>query len=212
LAEKIKLNKTTLREQAQGLKLFREFLPTLELRKQQLQSEVQSLGQRLAARQRQLADRLAAASSFAPLLTATLEQVRPLVAIAEVRVRRGNVAGVRVPLFEQVRFVPAPYSLLATPPFFDSAVAFWRDVLSRREELRVLHRQEEALLLQLTKTTQRINLYEKVLIPQTRENIHRIKVALGDRQTAAVCRAKLAKKKLTREEDAPAAAGAGGGG
>lgn len=213
MAEKIKLNKTTLREQTQALKLYREFLPTLELRKQQLQAEVQALARRMAERSGELGARLADARSFAPMLAATLRQVKVLVAIDEVRVRQGNIAGVRVPLFQEVRFRDVPYSLLATPPFFDEAIAFWRDVLARREELRTLERQRQALELQLVKTTQRINLYEKVLIPEARENIRRIKVALGDRQTAAVCRAKLAKRKLTRGAEeriaAPRAGGAG---
>ena len=60
---------------------------------------------------------------------------------------------------------------------------------------------------ELIKTTQRINLYEKLMIPETRENIRKIKVYLGDQQTAAVCRAKIAKGKLVAKA-AAAAAGA----
>lgn len=209
MAEKIKLNKNTLREQNQALKLYQEFLPTLELRKQQLQMEVRTLRKRIREQEGRLAEELKGAQPYAPMLAATLKQVKALVVVEEVVCGRGNVAGVKVPVFEELRFSTVPYSLIATPPFFDAAVALWKSALSLRAELRVLHEQLEALQEQLTKTTQRINLYEKVLIPECKENIRKIKVYLGDQQTAAVCRAKIAKGKLEKIAAAEAA-GAGG--
>lgn len=202
MAEKIKLNKNSLRDQNQALRLYQEFLPTLELRKQQLQAEVGAVRARVQQRHGALSSLLVGASSWAPMLSATLPQVRPLVEIDAVTTRTGNVAGVRVPVFEGVRFATVPYSLVGTPPFFDAAIDLWKRSLAAREEIRVLREQERALDLQLVKTTQRINLYEKVLIPECRENIRKIKVYLGDQQTAGVCRAKIAKGKLVRAAEA----------
>jgi len=198
VSSKIKLNKNTLREQKQSLQLYQEFLPTLELRKQQLQAEVRTVQQVVERKHEALLAMMADARPYAGMLAATLEAVRPLVVVQEVEVSIGNVAGVKIPVFQKVHFKTVPYSLLGTPPFFDTAVNLWRQAVSVREEVKVLRRKEAALAEQLIKTTQRINLYEKVLIPECKENIRRIRVYLGDQQTAAVVRAKIAKAKLTR--------------
>jgi V/A-type H+-transporting ATPase subunit D len=201
---KIKLNKNSLRDQRQSLRLYQEFLPTLELRKQQLQAELRTVQQRIDARRLELDKMLDGAVGMAPMLETTLPTVKSLVAVDEVKTRIGNVAGVRVPVFEHVKFKAIPYSLVGTPPFFDAAIELWQKALGSRAEIAVLAQQMAALALQLTKTTQRINLYEKVLIPECKENIRKIKVYLGDQQTAGVCRAKIAKGKLVRYAEAEA--------
>jgi len=196
MAEKIKLNKNTLREQKQMLGLFQEFLPTLELRKQQLQIELRKLQRVIREKEQALEEMMVGATSWGPMLEQALPWVRPLVGVEEVLQHTGNVAGVKVPVFDGVRFAETHYSLVATPPLYDAAVDFLKQATAANEEIKVTRRQQEMLQRELTKTTQRINLYEKVMIPQTRENIRKITVYLGDQQTAAVCRAKIAKAKL----------------
>jgi V/A-type H+-transporting ATPase subunit D len=196
MAEKIKLNKNTLREQNQALRLYQEFLPTLELRKQQLQTELRKLEAHIRETRAAFEQRVAGAAPWSAMLERAMPWLRDLVALEGVQVGKGNVAGVTVPVFEGARFAPSHYSLAGTPPFYDAAVAFLQGAISAREELGVLDQQHALLQAELTRTTQRINLYEKVLIPETKENIRRIKVYLGDQQTAAVCRAKIAKAKL----------------
>ncbi len=211
--EKIKLNKNTLRDQREALKLYSDFLPTLELRKQQLQAEVRHLNKEIGEASEALDELLEGTESWAGLLGSTFETVRHLVRIERVVRGQGNVAGVRIPVLKGVRFAAISYSLIATTPAIDAAVEFWQQAVTKREEIKILDQQLKMLTTELTKTTQRINLYEKVLIPQTKENIRRIKVYLGDQQTAAVCRAKIAKAKLVAKQDAapaPQAAVAGG--
>ena len=210
MAEKVKLNKNTLREQKQMLSLYKEFLPTLELRKQQLQSELAKLDRVVVGKEQALKDLYASASSWAGMLEQALPWVQPLVGIDEVKTSIGNVAGVKVPVFEGVTFKDVTYSLVGTPPMFDAAVEYIGQTIAAREELKVIQEQRKLLKKELIKTTQRINLYEKVLIPETKENIRKIKVYLGDQQTAAVCRAKIAKGKLIAKAAAAAAAEAGG--
>ncbi|PKN46535.1 MAG: V-type ATP synthase subunit D [Deltaproteobacteria bacterium HGW-Deltaproteobacteria-17] len=196
MAEKIKLNKNSLRDQNQSLKLYLEFLPTLELRKQQLQSEVATAQKdldRAAARKEALLDD---AREWKDRLSTVLPMVRDLLKVDMVSVHTANVAGVRVPVFDRVLFNRGSYSLAATPWILDAAMTFFEKAIGAREQMRVLQEKHALLAQELVKTTQRINLYEKVLIPQTRENIRKIKVYLGDQQTAAVCRAKIAKNKI----------------
>ncbi len=199
MSEKIKLNKNALRDQKQSLALYEEFLPTLELRKQQLQTEVRNLRKALSEKREEMDSHFEAAKPWAALIESSLPAVQPLVKIKEVVSGKGNVAGVKVPVFKKVEFEPVKYSLTATEPYIDDAVGFWKAAVALREELQLMEIQLDLLNRELRKTTQRINLYEKVLIPQAKENIRRIKVYLGDQQTAAVCRAKIAKEKLVKK-------------
>lgn len=211
MAEKVKLNKNSLREQKQSLALYEEFLPTLELRKQQLQTEVRKLRKELQTKTQELDKYFDSAQSWAGLLEASMEDIAPLVHVEEVVTSTTNVAGVKVPQFENVRFRREIYSAVATPPFYDAAISFWKEAISLREAIDVMEEQLALLEQELTKTTQRINLYEKVLIPQAKENIRKIKVYLGDQQTAAVCRAKIAKNKILKKAEAAAQRAAAAG-
>ena len=67
-------------------------------------------------------------------------------------------------------------------------------------KLEIVERKLALLQDELRKVIQRVNLFEKVIIPEARENIRRIRIALGDRMTAAVARAKIAKEKLQGRE------------
>ncbi len=196
MSEKVKLNKNSLREQNQALKLYLEFLPTLELRKQQLQTEVRKAKLEITAAQEKLGQVVASARPWAGRLQQSVVMVREILSVQKVNVQTINVAGVKVPEFKGVEFKRLPYSLVATPWLFDSAVAYFEKAISAKEKIKTVRTMYDLLQNELTKTTQRINLYEKVLIPETRENIRKIKVYLGDQQTAAVCRAKIAKNKI----------------
>ncbi len=196
MSDKVKLNKNSLREQNQSLKLYLEFLPTLELRKQQLQTEVRKARIEITEAEGRRSKVVDGARSWAGRLEQSAPLVRQILSVDRVEVETVNVAGVKVPDFRQVHFKKQPYSLVATPWLFDAAIDFFEKAISAQELIRTVTQKFDLLQHELTKTTQRINLYEKVLIPETRENIRKIKVYLGDQQTAAVCRAKIAKNKI----------------
>ncbi len=211
MAEKLRLNKVTLREERQKLGLYGEFLPTLELRKLQLLTEIRRLTKTVTEKEAALQALLRASAAWSPMLKKHLPWLAPLVVLEKVEVRAGNVAGTKVPIFERVRFKSVPYPRLGTPPFFDAAIAHFQRAIGAREELRVVREQQATLQRELTKTTQRINLYREVLIPEATENVRKIKVYLGDQYTAAVCRAKIAKGKLVAKAAARAAEAGGDG-
>lgn len=206
---KIKLTKNELKQQRDALKRFQRYLPTLQLKKQQLQLEVRQVREavaRLDEETRAFEDELgrwvAVHDPAAAALLASLQTVR------EWRVATRNVAGIDMPVFQSLEFAEPAYDLFLTPPWVDDALAAAR----RHTELR-LRRQlaEEQLRLigqELRVVTQRVNLFEKVKIPEARENIRRIQICLGDQQTNAVGRAKIAKEKCQAREAATVLAGA----
>jgi len=210
MPKKIKYTRPELKRQRDALARFERYLPTLKLKQQQLQSTLREVRkelrraeddarqaeQRFDAYRRVLADRAGI-------------DVEAAAEPDEVRTSTANVAGVRVPVFEDVTFPAPTYSLFATPAWVDRALADLRDRNRLRAQAQVLRQRYERLDRELTKIMQRVNLFEKVKIPETRDNIRRIRIHLGDAMTAAVCRAKIAKEKLAGRQtpgDAPAPA------
>jgi V/A-type H+/Na+-transporting ATPase subunit D len=191
---KLKKTKNELKAQRDALRRYDRFLPTLELKKQQLQREVR----RAETAQRECVIRE----------DALLERIRPwvkllaswsdpatYVQVEALELEHVNVAGVTVPALVALRFATPEIDYFETPAWLEDAVAALSELTAIRAERRVLDRQRALLGEELRITVQRVNLFEKVMIPRTLENIRVIGIALADAQIAAVGRAKLAKSK-----------------
>ena len=195
---KIKLTKNELKKQKDSLKMYQRYLPTLILKKQQLQAEIRTTEvriQELMAEKRRLDDMFKAwiavfgeKGFFTP----------QLLKITEVKTGQGNIAGVSIPLFIGAEFEIFAYDLIRMPLWLDMAVEKLKQVFLLDLEARIVEEQRLRLSHELRVTTQRVNLFEKVKIPETRGNIKKIQVYLGDQQTAAVVRGKIAKRGLVK--------------
>lgn len=192
------LNKTTLKQQRDQLTMFRRFLPSLDLKRQQLLAALKEARVELAAVEQEVQQLEQRLEDLYPLLgssTAATRNLASLVQVRGVRVEEENMLGTRLPVAREVDFDVADYSRLVTPFWVDLLI----DVLKQLAELRI-HlqvRQERVARLDYAarRLTQRVNLFEKVLIPQAVDNIRRIVIFLSDQERAAVVRSKLAKKK-----------------
>jgi V/A-type H+-transporting ATPase subunit D len=122
-----------------------------------------------------------------------------ILTITKVKTSQGNIAGVVIPIFEGAEFQVAPYDLFMTPLWLDGAVEKLRQLILFDLEIRIVKEQRNRLDRELRITTQRVNLFEKVKIPETKENIKKIQIYLGDQQTSAVVRGKIAKRGLARQ-------------
>jgi V/A-type H+/Na+-transporting ATPase subunit D len=194
---KVKLSKTELKRQRDLLRRFTRFLPTLQLKKQQLQMEILK-----ATEERQEhADAIKAFDeSLTPwielLSSAEFDVVPGWIEVDRVITSEKNIAGVDIPVFEHVSFKRVEYDLFTTPAWIDEGLSTIQKQIALQVQLRILDRQLELLRDELRTTTQRVNLFEKVKIPEAKESIRKIRIYLGDQQTAAVGRAKIAKNKL----------------
>ncbi|MBN1347855.1 V-type ATP synthase subunit D [candidate division KSB1 bacterium] len=197
MAEKTKLTKNELQRQQRELKKYQRYLPTLQLKKQQLQLEVRKADveweNRLSEYQKLKLSTAAWIELFSDFEVADWEKA---VAVQQIHVDPVNIAGVKVQIFKSIDFQIKPYSYFSTPPWFDFAIQRLKDLLKLREQVRLLAETVQALKNELRKTTQRVNLFEKVMIPRCEENIRVIKIYLGDEERNAVGRAKIAKKKI----------------
>jgi V/A-type H+-transporting ATPase subunit D len=202
MAKKIRLTRPELKRQRDALARFERYLPMLKLKQQQLQLTIREVQQqrREADQQVEMARRV-----FEPYRAVLADlaglNVPQLAEPTEVRTGHTNVAGVNIPVFEDVEFPEVTYSLFATPAWVDRALADLRTLNRHRAEADVLRQQFELLDRELTKIIQRVNLFEKVKIPEAREIIRVIRIKLGDEMTAAVGRAKIAKTKLAEKSD-----------
>ena len=194
---KIKLTKTELKAQTDALKRFQRFLPMLQLKKQQLQAEVAAILQKeeeVTARERAERD---AIDSWVGLLAGGGEDLLSgLVKVKSVNTGSANIAGVTIPVFNSVETEVGEVDAWASPAWVDEAVKAVTGILSLRCEREVLQEQRKRVVAELATTSQRVNLFEKVKIPDCRENIRIIKIAIGDEQTAAVTRGKIAKGRV----------------
>ena len=197
---KVKLTKTELQAQSDALKRFQRFLPMLQLKKQQLQSEIAGIvakAESVSAREREVRSEL---DSWVGLIATDEELLSGLVSVKSIKTGTANIAGVAIPTFESIDTDVKDIDAWATPAWIDDAVAVTTQILSLQCERRVYEEQRRLVQEELRQTSQRVNLFEKVKIPQCKEAIRVIKIALGDEQTAAVTRGKIAKSRAPESE------------
>lgn len=200
MTEKLKYNKTALKAQRDSLAKYQKFIPILQLKKMQLQIVIRQTEPLIQEKRRMLGEFARSVQAWAHYLTDKAIDIEDFLVIERIRTQTDNIAGVEVPEFEGVDFKQTPYSLFATPAWLDVAIEELQRLIGIKEQLRVLLQKEILIREELRTTTQRCNLFEKKLIPELKENIRRIRIFLGDEETAAVGRAKLAKAKIQRAE------------
>ena len=101
-----------------------------------------------------------------------------------------------MPVFERTDFKEPEYDLFSMPLWVDFAIEALRGLVSLKKEIQVIEKGITILKRELRITTQRVNLFEKVMIPQATEAIRLIKIYIGDQMTNAVGRSKIAKRKI----------------
>ncbi len=197
----IKLTKNELKKQKDNLKQFQRYLPTLQLKKQQLQSVIMKVRDELAKKE---AERIQMIGDLDDWVAVFAEneifdegfKLDKLVEPDKVITKEDNIAGVKVPAFEELTFKDINYNVEDYPLWVDTAVFKLREIARLDALAATLRKQVELLDAELRTTSQRVNLFEKVKIPEAKENIRVIQVYIGDQQTAAVVRGKISKKKL----------------
>ncbi len=196
------LNKSEMQRQRRQLALYQRLLPSLELKRQQLRAEANKAQRHLEGINRELASKKQHSAKQLPMLANRELDLSGLVRVQNVILADDNVVGVNVPKVVDITLEVARYGLLARPHWVDA----WREQLQDlvRLEIRqnVAQVRLEKLEYAVKRTTQRVNLFDKVLIPQAEDTIRRIQIFLADADRAAVVRAKLAKQKRQAEAEA----------
>ena len=199
----VKLTKNEQKKQKDALRQFQRYLPTLQLKKQQLQMVIRESESEIARLKEEQKKAVEALSGWIAVYGENAsfpkeKSISHLVVIDRIEKDRGNIAGVEVPVFKSLVFRPVEYDLRYYPLWVDRALDALRDIARYDALVKTLQERIDLLSKELRTTSQRVNLFEKVKIPEAKENIRVIGIYLQDQQTAAVVRGKISKKKLVR--------------
>ena len=199
---RFKLSKSALQQERNQLKLYQRMLPSLDLKRRQLTVELTKARREHIAAQKQVDELEKSIGEQLPMLAKTEIEISGLVKMTNFELDEENVVGVRLPVLKSIDCDVTEYSLFAKPAWVDVLVRRLRDAAEQRMRVLVAARRVRILEQQEKRVTQRVNLFDKILIPRAKRNCQRIRIFLGDAERAAVVRSKLAKKKQARQREA----------
>lgn len=196
MARAFKLNKSELTRLRREQKMYSQFLPVLKLKQEQLQVEALRIHRELL----QIGSNLEELRRHHVGLLAVLPDVTPYDIISlcraeHVGVISKSIAGVRVPVLQELIFNKLKIDLFGTPSWMIRGLSILRQFTTLNIELSIKEEQGRLIARELKKASQKVNLFEKVLLPEALAAIKKIKIALGDEQVANVGRGKIAKKR-----------------
>ena len=193
---KIKLTKNELKVQKDALKMYQRYLPPLTLKKQQLQSEIRIKEAKAKAVRKEKEELEKGFGSWIAVFSESDVFPEGIITVSNIRKGKGNIAGVDIPTYEGADFSRGDYDLYETPLWVDIAANHMEKAISLDLEAEVLDEQVRLLSAELLSTSQRVNLFEKVKIPETQKNIKKISIYMADQQVSAVVRSKISKRKI----------------
>ena len=192
---RLQLSKSSLARETKDLRTYERFLPSLDLKRQQLMAERAKVVKDLSEIRQDIEGFRKDVGRKLPMLANPDIDLAALVTLKQARLGTENVVGTRLPVLESIEVEVRPYALMAQPHWVDSVAAMLHDMLELRVRVQVAERRVVLLDAAVKTVTQRVNLFDKVLIPRARSNIKRIKIYLSDEDMAAVVRSKISKRK-----------------
>lgn len=197
MSSRIRLTKNELKKQKDDLKRFNRYLPTLKLKQQQLQSMLQKILQQINVLKKKYKEYVASIDEWIAVFGDTRASlIEEYIEFTKLKVEVQNIAGVDIPVYQDLYAQLVDYDLFTTPYWLDDGIEALIDVLKIAAEIEVLYQQYKKIEKELRTTIQRVNLFEKVKIPEAKHNIRVIQIYLGDQQTASVVRGKITKGRI----------------
>jgi len=196
---RLAFSKASLHKEGAQLKRYKQYLPSLDLKRQQLVVERTKALSQLTETQEKITSCYALVEDQLPMLSSEHIELKSLVTIKQVDISEENVVGVQLPYLKTINIDLKPYSLLSKPHWVDFLVIQLRKMLQLQVQLQVDQQRLDILQQAVKKVTQRVNLFDKVLIPRAQQNIRKIQIFLSDTERAAVVRAKITKQKRLKE-------------
>lgn len=192
---RLALNKASLTKLNRQLKSYRDFLPSLDLKRRQLLGEQAKAKQALVNIKQQLAALESLIANDLLMLSNQEVDLTDIVKVVGVDLVEENVMGTRLPKLNKLDIQVRDYALLGRPHWVDRLVEYLKTAVEMRLQLQVAKQRQELLDKAARTITQRVNLFDKVLIPQTKADIKKIQIYLSDAERATVVNSKLSKRK-----------------
>ncbi len=196
---RLSFSKAALHKQGALLKRYRHYLPSLDLKRQQLMVEKAKAVKQLQTTQSLIQQQELFVFDNLPMLADNSIELEHLINVKQIAIEQENVVGVDLPSLKSVYFEEQHYSFFCKPHWVDMAVLKLKQMLELKIRLQVEQQRLDLLNKAVKKVTQRVNLFDKVLIPGAEQNIRKIRIFLSDTERAAVVRAKITKQKRIRD-------------
>jgi len=188
-------SKASLSKESAKLKRYKQFLPSLDLKRQQLAAERKKAQKFLAEAKYEIEQCYQKSAKMLPMLADKSIHVQNLVKVSELEMTEENIVGVHLPVIKTLTIDVQEYSLFTEPHWVDQLVVQLKKMLQLKIQLQVEQQRVASLTEALKKVTQRVNLFDKVLIPKAQQDIRKIRIYLSDMERAGVVRAKSTKQK-----------------
>ena len=198
---KIRFSKGELKRQRDALLRYERYLPTLQLKKQQLQMEILRQLSILEEKRKAQINKRKQIEAWVGLLADKNISLHSLIKPRNPSIEARNIAGVDLPVFLNLEFATVDYDLFTAPLWVDTGLEALKSLIAFNKEIETINSGIVILRHELRITTQRVNLFEKVKIPEAEEAIRLIKIYLGDQMANAVGRSKIAKRKIEIAEE-----------
>ncbi len=196
---RLQLNKSSLAREQTQLKSYERFLPSLDLKRQQLMAERAKARDDVKRLEDEVSELAQQVGAKLPMLAQKGIDLEGLVQLTDYKVKEVNVVGVKMPALDRIEVSVRPYSRLAKPHWVDAAAQLLHDMIEARLRVKVAEERVKIFDKAVATITQRVNLFEKVLIPRAKVNIKKIRIYLSDEQMQAVVRSKISKRKHAQE-------------
>ncbi|HOG25672.1 MAG TPA: V-type ATP synthase subunit D [Bacteroidales bacterium] len=198
MAIKYQFNKTSLHALRKQLKIRERALPTLKNKESALRMEVK----RAKERSDELLEKLDKSLSSYRNMAALWNEFTPgLITVKDVELETVKIAGIKTPALKQVLFEVKPFSLFSEPQWYAQGVQILKEMAQIGIESEIYLEKKNLLDFARKKTTQKVNLYEKVQIPGYEEAIRKIKRFMEDEETLSKASQKIVKTRQQNEEE-----------
>ncbi|MDJ0888380.1 MAG: V-type ATP synthase subunit D [Desulfobacterales bacterium] len=190
---KLNLSKGGLQKQRDDLRQFQRVLPSLDLKRMQLMGELKRAQHQLQEAEAEVKRLYQRIAEQLPMLANRDIDVSGLVEVDTIEIGEENLVGVKLPVLQNVKCKVVNYSMLAKPHWVDTLVEQLKQMVEQKTRVKVAADRVRLIAYAVRKTTQRVNLFDKILIPTAKANIKKIQIYLADAERAIVVNSKITK-------------------
>ncbi|MFP4058988.1 MAG: V-type ATP synthase subunit D [Bacteroidota bacterium] len=196
MAIKFQYNKTALQQLNKQLQVRQRALPTLKNKESALRIEVKKAKNKMEQLDQELQSKIA---GYENMMRIWGEFEKDLVAIEDVKLSVNKIAGVKTPVLDDIVFKTKPFPVFNKPKWFLDGISVIKDLASISIEREIFEKKMQMLDFARKKTTQKVNLYEKVQIPGYEDAILKIKRFLEDEENLSKSAQKIVKNRQQAE-------------
>lgn len=201
MAIKFQYNKTALGDLDKQLKMRMRALPTIKSKESALRMEVKK-AKDTVAEYTEAIDKIVHRYDYMAALWGEFD--RELIRIKDIELTISKIAGVRIPQLKKIIFEQKSYDIFSSPVWTTDGIAILKELAKLGIERELFQRKMNMLDFVRKKTTQKVNLYEKVQIPGYEDAIRKIKRFLEDEENLSKSSQKIVKTRHQAEEEAQA--------